>query len=152
MCLTSRQDLCSVGGGAAQREKNECLNGDTKERNCLECRSRSRWRKGIFKEQPVLFYWVAQAPALLTQGTTCFQWPIVEDLGGGGAGGDCANVVLCPVCPGPWATLVSYVDWRLKSGLFIDKQSQVCEQEMILFKTLEKRSEPTRIQLTGDTR
>lgn len=70
-------------GGAAQREKNECLNGDTKERNRLECRSRSRWRKGIFKEQPVLFYWVAQAPALLTQGTTRFQWPIVEDGGCG---------------------------------------------------------------------
>lgn len=65
-------------------------------------------------------------------------------LGRGGAGWGCAN----GVGPPPWVVLVSYTDCRLKSGSFIDQQSQVCEQEMIL-KTLEVRTDVK--QLTRDT-
>lgn len=65
-------------------------------------------------------------------------------LARGGAGWGCANGVRPP----PWVVLVSYTDRRLKSGSFIDQQSQVCEQEMIL-KTLEVRTDQK--QLTRDT-
>lgn len=37
--------------------------------------------------------------------------------------------------PGPGTPLVSYTDCRRKSALFIDKQSQVCERETMLFET-----------------
>lgn len=60
------------------------------------------------------------------------------------AGWGCAN----GVSPPPWVVLVSYTDCRLKRGSFIDQQSQVCEQEMIL-KTLEVRTDQK--QLTRDT-
>lgn len=53
-----------------------------------------------------------------------------------------------PSCPRLRAA--PHVDCRLQSGSFIDKQSQVCEQEVFLVKKLEKRSEPTRIKLTRD--
>lgn len=65
-------------------------------------------------------------------------------LARGGAGWGCAN----GVGPPPWVVLVSYTDRRLKSGSFIDQQSQVCEQEMIL-KMLEVRTDQE--QLTRDT-
>lgn len=62
----------------------------------------------------------------------------------GGTGWGCAN----GVGPPPWVVLVSYTACRLKSGSFIDQQSQVCEQEMIL-KTLEVRTDQK--LLTRDT-
>lgn len=61
----------------------------------------------------------------------------------GGTGWGCAN----RVGPPPWVLLVSYTACRLKSGSFIDQQSQVCEQEMIL-KMLEVRTDQK--QLTRD--
>ena len=84
-------------------------------------------------------YWTAGEgvgdPGGVVRGSTGERW----------AGWGCAN----GVSPPSWVVLVSYTDCRLERGSFIDQQSQVCEQEMIL-KTLEVRTDQK--QLTRDTR
>ena len=101
-----------------------------------ECLERSKWRKKSWA-QPVLF----------------IGWPKTGagDLHCGDGGGWKLYKCSGPVCLGPWTVWVSYTDCRLKSGSFIDQQSQVCEQEMIL-KKLEERSELIRNELVRDTR
>lgn len=110
----------------------------------MECHcTQIKMEKGIFKTTSSL-YWAAQA----------WRWKPKGDLNGPlwRQVVEAMRMLSLPACPQPRAVLVSYVDvdGRLKSGLFIGKQSQVCDQEMVLFKKLEKRSEPTRIKLLRD--
>ena len=122
-------------GEPPQRE-NGYLNVKTEKHLC-ERLERSKWRKKSWK-QSVL------CSGQLGAGVGNPGGMVSGPLARGGAGWGCAN----GVGPPPWVVLVSYTDRRLKSGSFIDQQSQVCEQEMIL-KTLEVRTDQK--QLTRDT-
>lgn len=102
--------------------------------------------EGILKQikslkQPAFFIGWTKTGAGNPRGV--FNGPFV----GAGVGRDCGNVHCTSLS---WAQgCFGFLHCRQKrSALFMDKQSQVCEQEMVLFKKLEKRSGPSKFKLT----